>query len=160
MNFKFLTGDVNWLQYGGKFVSKKLNNGDFDYWLVLDFINMQEATGETDGDKYCLSIQSISPQEAGTENIKSAMRCCGIEDQEMSDLMKVEILSSYGVYAQLWTQSGNNYKKLFKDAHKEVMAITSLYGFYMDKRENLIGNDGWDFIKGDIGIKDKRLVEQ
>ena len=35
MNLKFLTGDINWTEYGGKFVTKKLNNGDFDYWLVL-----------------------------------------------------------------------------------------------------------------------------
>jgi len=39
MRFKFLTGDVNWETYGGKWVSPKLNNGDFDYWLVLEFVN-------------------------------------------------------------------------------------------------------------------------
>jgi hypothetical protein len=29
--FRFLTGDQNYLAYGAKWVSPKLNNGDFDH---------------------------------------------------------------------------------------------------------------------------------
>ena len=31
VKFKFLTGDCNVSQYGGKFISNKQNNGEFDY---------------------------------------------------------------------------------------------------------------------------------
>ena len=155
MNFRFLTGDVNWVDYGGKFISKKLNNGDFDYWLVLDFINMHEATGEETQDKYVVQILSVSPQEAGEEHVKSAFRCIGFdkEPKDTSDIERVLALSEYGIYATIWSSSGNNASKLIREAHKQILPITSLYGFYMDKRENLIGNTGWDFIKGDIGFK-------
>ena len=42
MRFKFLTGDVNWQTYSGLFVSRRLNNGDFDYYLVLRVENWNE----------------------------------------------------------------------------------------------------------------------
>jgi len=43
MKFKFLTGDIDWITYGGKFVSERLDSGLFNYWLVLDFLNLEEA---------------------------------------------------------------------------------------------------------------------
>jgi hypothetical protein len=46
MKFKFLTGDINWQTYGGKFISKKLNNGEFDHWLVIEVTNWANAVGE------------------------------------------------------------------------------------------------------------------
>ncbi len=154
MRFQFLTGDVDWKSYGGKWISKKLNNGDFDYWLVLDFINMEEATGETIPDgKYVVSIQAVSPQEAGDKNLKSAFECIGVYPGEgATDLQKVLALAEYGVYAVLWSKSGNNYKKLLKEARYRALDIKTFFGFYMDKPENMIGNDGWDFIRGDIGF--------
>jgi hypothetical protein len=155
MRFQFLSGDVDWAQYGGKWVSKKLNNGDFDYWLVIELINMEEATGEKiPGGKYTVVIQAVSPQEAGEKNLLAASDCCGLEAVEgLNDLTKVSLLSDYGVYAVLWSKRGNNYKQLMKEAKKEANIMQSFFGFYMDKQENVIGNDGWDFIRGDIGFK-------
>ncbi len=152
MRFKFLTGDNNVLDYGAKFVSKKFNNGDFDYWLVIDFVNMEEATGDKlpEG-KYTISIQAVSPQEAGKKHLKSAAECLGFTPKTKLD--KVLALSEYGVYATLWSQSGNNSKKLLKEAHEVCDLMWVTFGFMMDKQENLIGNDGWDFIKGEIGFK-------
>lgn len=138
--------------YGGKLVSKKLNNGDFDYWLVIDFVNMIEAVGEKDAtEKYMVSLQAVSPQEAGKEHVKSAIESLGFTPK--TNLDKVLALSEYGVYSILWSKSGNNYKQLLREAHKEAENSTILFGFYMDKQQNRIGNDGWDFIRGDIGFK-------
>lgn len=80
--FKFLIGDVNWLDYGGKWVSQKLNNGEFDYWLVLELTNMDDACGrDNEGkDRYNVSLSCVSPGEAGPENIAKAKNCCGWED--------------------------------------------------------------------------------
>lgn len=154
MKTRFLTGDINWKTYGGKFITKKLNNGDFDYYIVIEFINMHEATGDEKQDKYSVSIQAVSTTEAGEKNIKSALDCCGIDietiPQEHRETAIIEVLSTYGVYATLKTLSGNNYRKVLTQAHKELQAITCLFGFYMDRPENRIGSTGWDMIKGNV----------
>lgn len=149
MRFKFLSGDLNWSSYGGKFISKKLNNGDFDYWQVIEVINMNEVEHNPPF-KYMVTLYAVSPSEAGEENIKRALDCCGIEEDNPSSGTLVEALSDYGVSAQLWNDGGNNLKELLKEAHKQASVSETLFGFYMDKPENRMGSTGWDFIKGDI----------
>ena len=46
VRFTFLSGDCNWSDYGGKWISQKFNNGDFDYWLVRELIPMSEHTDD------------------------------------------------------------------------------------------------------------------
>lgn len=154
MRFKFLTGDMNWQTYGGSFVSKKLNNGEFDYWLVLKVDNWNEYE-RNPKETYLVSLLSVSPSEAGQDKLDSAFRCCGLDSDEQAELRKdsmvqVESLVSYGVYAQLWTASGNNLRKLLKVAHEQADIASSLYGFYMDRPQNRIGTDGWEMQRGNI----------
>lgn len=157
--FKFLTGDINWLQYGGKWISQKLNNGDWDYFLVLELINWHDTTGEKDKEKYLVQLFAVSPQAAGEKNLNKAFECCGVEKDNparQSELAQVECLQSYGVTTPVGTQwTGNNAYKLLKLAKKESIAVQGLFGFYMDTPKNRIGSTGWDLIKGDIlaGLK-------
>ena len=148
IKFKFLTGDMNWLKYGGKWISQKCNNGEFDYWLVLELINMHEATGKEEQDKYHVSIQAVSPELIDSEKINGLLADYNIEQDKIDDELKVMALSEHGTAAHLWYSEGNNYKQLFKLAHNEAQLIDILFGLYMDKQENKIGMTGWDFIKG------------
>jgi len=153
IKFHFLTGDINWQIYGGKFISKKFNNGDFDYWLVLDVVNMQEATGKEDQPKYYINIQAVSPQAAGKKGIDAAFSSAGFSDDDLTErendvICQVEELSNYGIFACLWQKEGDNLKKLLQEAHKEAQLINMLFGFYMDRPENGIGQDGWSLISG------------
>lgn len=153
MHFKFLSGDVNWKDYGGKFVSKRLNNGEFDYWLVLSVTNMHEATGEYDQDRYHVQIEAVSPESAGKHNLDQALGSCGFSDDDLewyenNPLIQVNALSEYGIFAILWDKSGNNIHQLLKAARHESQLIEMLFGFYMDKPENRIGQSGWDLIQG------------
>ena len=155
MKFTFLTGDVNWLEYGAKWVSPKLNNGDFDYWIVMDFNNMDEACGSDNKGqpKYHIDLSAVSPHEAGEQNIARAYDCCGVvgEAREQADsLCLVECLHSYGTKALLWQSSGNNAHKLLKEARKQAACASGLFGFYMDGAKNRIGTTGWEAIRGDI----------
>jgi hypothetical protein len=160
IKYKFLTGDVNWKTYGGKFVSQKLNNGDFDYWLVLEVLNMPEATGDDDQPTYLVQVSAVSPDEAKEENLARAFQCCGFSDEDTekyknNDLIKVEVLSDYGVSAPLWNASGNNIKKLLKEAHEQSQAINGLFGFFMDTPKNMVGSTGWDLIAGNLVFRYK-----
>ena len=158
MRFTFLTGDGNWQTCGGKFVSAKQNNGEFDYWFVMDVLNWEDAVGEREakdvGATYCVSLYSVSPSEAGAESLRSAFKCCGMEDLDTYTLAKplvqVEALVSYGTYAQLWSQNGNNLAKLMRQAREQARISSMLYGFYMDKPANRIGTSNWDMQRGNI----------
>jgi len=162
MDFEFLIGDVNWENYGGKWISPKLNNGDFDYWFVIEFINWLDATGELfDDNEFLVTINAVSPGEAADE-LESAYSCNGFDDEFLADYegealehIKVEALSTYGVYARLWQESGNDADALLKKAKQAALLVSGLFGFFMDSPKNRIGSTGWDIIKGDLlaGLK-------
>jgi len=150
IQFRFLTGDINWLDYGAKWISKRFNNGDWDYWLVLELTNMWEATGEQDQPKYNVTLSAVSP-EAAKDNMQAALKCCGLEgESDLTDLMKVEVLHTYGTSAPLKQWNGGNAHKLLKEAKHEAQLAEMLFGFYMDSPKNAIGSTGWDFISGDL----------
>lgn len=156
MKTRWLTGDVNWRQYGGRWVTKKLSNGEFDYWLVIDFINYEDATGEkARAGKYIIEVRAVSITEAGIDNLAQALQCCGfaLEDVKDSEICMVEALDSYGVHALMQTFQGNNAYKLLKEARKQLDMMNGLFGFYMDPAKNRLGHTGWDCIKGDLSIE-------
>ena len=153
VRFRFLIGDLNWLQYGGKWIStQKFNNGDFDFYFVIELINTHEETGEINQEKYHVNLQVVSPQEAGKENLDKAFEYCGITEENLkqNEVIQVEVLSSYGVTAQVWSKNGNNADKLMNEAKKEASLVNFLFGFYMDRQANRIGSTNWDFIRGNI----------
>jgi len=152
MNFKFLTGDMDWQEYGGKFISKKLNNGDWDYWLVLEVCNLSQYGNDFEN-TYMVNLHAVAPDSVNVEEIKSACECIGFEyKKDMPTRYIVEALESYGIFAQLFSVQGNNIRELMKQAREEAKIIKTLFGFYMDRKSNMIGNDGWDFISGNIGF--------
>jgi hypothetical protein len=166
IRFQWLTGDSNWLTYGGKWISPKLNNGDFDYWLVLEFLNMDEACGrDNEGQpRYNASLSAVSPHQAG-EHLNKALDSCGIGPQhqngafvEVTPVAAVEALHSYGVSAQLWNQSGSNARALLREARKQAQMANMLFGFYMDSPKNKIGTTGWEAIKGDLNSALSRTI--
>lgn len=152
MKLKFLTGDINWREYGAKWISPRQHNGDWQYWLVVEFINWEDATGEkANGKKYAVTISAISPEAAGVDNLHKAAECCGIDEIPEDDEAKVQLLSDYGVQAQLTVFDGNNANELMNQARKECEIIVHLmFGLRMDRYVNRIGATGWDAIKGDV----------
>jgi hypothetical protein len=160
MEFEFLVGDVNWQDYGGTWVSKKLNNGDWDYWLVLEFMNLYNAMGDdTEKNEYYVEIRAVSPEAAGEESIQKALACCGYLDYpesktaELDDLDKVEALNDYGTFATLWFKQGNNAEELLAEAKQYANACEGMFGFFMDGPKNALGHTGWDFIADDLSIE-------
>jgi len=159
--FKWLTGDVNWRDYGGKWISNKLNNGKYDYWFVIDFVNLYEACGEREanemGGKYSCSLEVVSPSLAGEENLKKALQGWDMEDKplsELSDEMKVELLSSYGVHAAVWSECGKYANKLIAEAKKQAKTMGELeYNQAMNTFANALGHTREDFLRGDLSFE-------
>lgn len=152
VRFSFLTGDVNWLEYGGKWVSQKLNNGQFDYWLVLDFTNMDDACGgDNKGQpKYYITVSAVSPSEAEAE-LEKALEGYGWDKEELDDLRKVEALHSYGTSAVVWQGSSNNSKELMREAKRQAQKEgVDRFEESMKAPKNMIGSTGMEFLRGDI----------
>jgi len=152
--FTFLTGDSDWLSYGGKWISPKYNNGDFDYYLVRTLINMEEATGGEAEFKYRVQLSAVVPSEV--VNYKSVMENSNMDADDdrqwknIPDIERVQMLADYGLYAHMKEWEGNNYKKLFKQCTDETTLVTGLFGFYMDRYQNGLRVTGWDFVRGHV----------
>ena len=155
MRTKFLVGDINWLDYGGTWITTKLNNGDWDYWLVMELVNLKDATGDETQYTYRVTVSAVSPKAAGKENVERACECYDTTVEKMKEYGEeriVEALYSYGVHAGLFSKEGNNAHALLKEAREQLNVITGLFGFFMDKPYNQLGHNGWDFIEGDLSI--------
>jgi len=158
MKLNFLSGDTNYLSYGAKWISRKLNNGDFNYWLVVELINIHKAIDEKRPVKYILNISVVSPSEA-SNHLDSVIESYGYRNKpklNYTNEEKVKLLHSYGIQAPISGIEGNNFHKMWKQVHEELNKIKILFDFFMDKQLNCIGNTGWDFVKGEIGFKSKR----
>ena len=179
LHFHFLTGDVNWQEYGGKFISRKLNNGDFDYWLVLEVSNMKDATGDESAETYNVMLCAVSPDAMSKETFDSAWKSWGMGktfeewQNELAErfntqpshaariMAEARVEVAYdGGRALLWQDSGNNLKKLLTEAHKHADTEGDfLFGFAMDRAQNRIGSTGWDCITGDMLAGLRRMSE-
>src|ERR1022692_1272726 len=148
MKFKFLTGDVNWSDYWGKWLAGPFNNGEFDYYFVLSLTNLLDACGEREakeaGGKYLVDMSVVAPEEF--QDKQSALDYCGCTFMwpQLKAYEKVEMISSYGGSAIVFSGIGNNYKKLFKAAKDKAKEAEMLFGFFMDRLLNKIGSTGWD----------------
>jgi hypothetical protein len=135
-----------------QYISKKLNNGDFDYFLFIELNNLNDFEDKPKNN-YFLSISAVSPSQATEEDLKSALWAVGLENETRVLTLeeKAILLNDYGLRAVLYSKQGNNFNYLLKKARKESENINLLFGFYMDKPLNALNNNGWDFIKGKLG---------
>ena len=155
VKFKFLTGDCNVSQYGGKFISNKQNNGEFDYYFVIELMNWKEAVGEREApaETYNVCLSVVSPMQAGEKNLKEAYSCCGIDEEMVANAGKnlaeiqVEALHAYAGGVPVWQGNGNNWRELMKEAKKEAQNCEGFFGFYLDKPVNALGETGWERLR-------------
>jgi hypothetical protein len=159
MRFSFLTGDVDYTTYGGKWISTRQSNGEFDYYFVIELLNWRETVGEREAppETYNVSVSVVSPQEA-QDKIGAALDCCGITEAMLRtatengyrDSVLVEALYNYGTHTPVWSGNGNNWRALMREARQEARQCEFLFGFYLDRPVNRIGTTGWEALRGDL----------
>jgi hypothetical protein len=150
--------------YDNKFISNKQNNGEFDYWFILDVIDWIDAVGEREAPaKWAVEVNVVSPSEAGPENMEKAFSSMGMDfDEEVKARPEVqaEVLSDYGIHAPVWCKSGNNLRMLMREARKQAKLSEFLFGFMLDRPVNRIGTTGWEAMRGDITAGLTRLTNE
>lgn len=140
-------------------ISKKFNNGEFDYYLVREIMNIEEMMSEKEandykkknGGKWAVQISCVSPQRFLPKNRISAMAQDGEYtnwDEIPVETQVMMITSQFGG-AVFVSKAGPNLKKLLSETAKEAYTKNFLFGFAMDECQNRVGGTGWDFIKGE-----------
>jgi hypothetical protein len=159
--FRFLTGDVNWQTYGGKWY-RKASEGQYH---IIELTNMDECCGrDNEGQPtYCVDLSLIDLTEIPVDAMTSALCSCGLEDRplnlnawdtwtENDRLMLVECLHSYGTKAPLWQDSGNAYAPLLQQARAESHALDNDEAMTaaLDRPVNRLGSTAAEFMRGDL----------
>jgi hypothetical protein len=110
-NFHFLTGDVNFRDYGGKWYRRE----DDTNFTVIEMVNMEDACGDISKGKYLALISEVSLDDPVRN--ADALKCCGwtLQDVLGSTEMLIEAHTCYGgnQMAQLF---GNNFYSLLSQA--------------------------------------------
>ncbi len=120
----FLTGDVNWKQFGAKWF--KIDSYDDDYCYVIEIINFEDVTGEKIKDEngeytYVGLLYTVLLDNESA--IKSALDSYGETLEDLKGLTKVrriqhiaEAISSYGYPMDRECEIySNNADKLLKE---------------------------------------------
>ena len=120
-NFQFLTGDVNWKDYGGKWFREI----DPHEYYIIEFINWENATGEefNHGNRYYVEgrLIDLSPGSSWHKNIKNALESYGIEKgEELTEIMILEAVDGYMGGDRVYEELGNNAEKLLADCKRRM----------------------------------------
>jgi hypothetical protein len=173
-SFKWLTGDVNFTDYGGKWI-RKVGSADSRRYHILSLENWVELVGEREasevGATYCVDLSEVDLDAiALSGSLESALRSCGmtldqfgavtcgghtIADPQHAELALAEACHSYGCKAPLWDANGNNYRKLMREARAFSRSLddSDRHSEAMERPVNAIGTSAADFMCGRFGIR-------
>lgn len=114
--------------------------------LMVEIINLEEYGCDSEY-KYQCTIYATKQKHRMTKKQKADITSsCGIEWKQIN---YVDILD-YGLSAPLEGISANE-NDFTAWINETLPRVKMLFGFYMDRPVNRIGNDGWGFINGHIG---------
>lgn len=138
------------------YISKKFNNGDFDYYLAivvrdlfeLGLVTINDDPDMDDDDRYGIDILAISPyinHDLSRKLISDWGN--GEDDSYINDpVNQCLALIEYGKCATLFSMDCSFLEVGLVKMDEMINSINALFGFFMDKPQNQIGDDGWVFI--------------
>jgi hypothetical protein len=149
--FKFLTGDCNWSDYGGKFYRKV----GIKRFHIMDVINWIEATGDDSGFKYRVSLSEVDLRALPVNQLERAKRSCGWETEPpefFTEKLTLDMVHSYMGGVPLGEYMGNNLNKLMKQARATSADLDDpdQYETAMNRVVNGIGSTAREYGQGDF----------
>lgn len=152
------SGDVNMLDYGGKNM-RCIGSGKYQ---IVELTNMDDACGrDNEGQpKYVVELRLVDLSSISAATLESALKSCGWADSG-DDAYKAECCDSYGAHAPLGSWSGNNARKLLRQAYSEANNLLdeSALESKLDCPVNKIGSSAREFMNGDFLSAIQRGVE-
>jgi hypothetical protein len=119
--YQFLTGDVNWKDYGGIWYRRI----DPHMYYLIEFINFEDATGELLDGKYKYIVEGkfidLTPGSPWHKQIPNALRCVGESiDRVTDELQLLEAVNGYMGGDKEFELYGNNAEQLVADAKRRL----------------------------------------
>jgi hypothetical protein len=161
-NFKFLTGDVNWKDYGGKWYREALPG----IYHVIELTDMPDACGWDATCTYDVMLKVVDLHEVNGKMIEDAFRSYGIDREALADahsdspewwqvrdqLVLVEAMCGHGLYAPMGSWDGNAYKPLLAAARQRSHELEDedTYEEAMERPVNRIGSTAFECMRGDM----------
>ena len=148
--FKFLIGDVDYVEHGGKWYRRTGATA----FHIIELMKWEEVCGERGpGDTtYNVSLSEVDISD--TERLKDALSGYGWEEEgELPELAKVEAMHGHGAKAPLEEYNGNAWRKLMQEARadsREIMSSDEKYEEAMSKPVNKIGSTAREYQHGDM----------
>ncbi len=143
------SGDVNILDYGGKF-ARQSGKRQFQF---VELVNFLDATGEKiDGKIYNVELALVDLDQISEKEIESAKRSCGWESMPANDEALAEVVYTYGLRANLFTANGNNARELIRAAKREANNFLQEDKLEeaLERPVNRIGSTAREFMRGDL----------
>lgn len=173
--FRFLTGDVNFADYGGKWW-RCVSQGRFH---VVELTNMNEACGKDNEGRptYVVELSEIDLDAIPRKLVEDALRSCGwkveaaspahlfpatvtedwgehrvVANGRATELCIVETIHGYGARAPLGSWEGNAWRPLMAQARAESRSLDDpdAYEAAMAKPVNKLGSTAREFAQGDF----------
>jgi len=165
--FEFLTGDVNWEDYGGKWF-RRLSPQRFQ---VVEILCWEEATGEEHPDgSHWVGLYEV---DTSLEDLyKNVLESCGLEIDKSGDIISshdgevivensederwnivmCEMMVGYGAKAQVAQWCGDDYNELFAKAAEEAKSLEDeeVFEERMNSPANAIGSTMREAMQGDF----------
>ena len=141
-------GDVDVLGYGGTFIR---HVGDRRYHAIR-FDNMDEACG-SDNEGQAKYHGSLVEVDLDLANIQAAADSWGEDPNEHEDVWLAFMVASYGEYAPLVDEAGNNGHGIIRNLKRESREIegdSERHEDLMNRPVNAIGSTAREFQSGDI----------
>lgn len=156
-----------------RFPTKWITHGDIDYsggfhrrispreYQFIELTNLKEACGDDAQHTYLVELRYLDIDQIPNEQIVSALRCCGQEDEaaqyigkdkEKMDDIIAECCFSYGAYGPIWSLESNSSANCIRGAKHEAKKFLNRDAIdrALDKPVNKIGLTGREYMKGDI----------
>lgn len=152
------SGDINILSYGGVFM-RHIADRRFH---AIKFDNMDEQCGEDNADQptYYGSLVEINLDET---DVASAIKSCGQEDEDNSDLAIAFMVAQCGGYAPLHDEAGDNGNRVIRDLKRlsvELEHDTERHEALMERPVNALGSTAREYARNDFDSAIDRKLQQ
>jgi len=165
-DWTFLTGDVNWQEYGATWCLQKGRA-----WWVLRFSNKAEWGDGAQG--YCCEVLRVLLDDTAVESKRDALSFVGMseddfqelcfEDPKQSELCLLDALVSYGVYAPMDSCESNYPNRARAQARRQadfIMSNDPERKRLLNRSVNKIGTTAREMGKGDLLAGLKRSADK
>lgn len=163
MKFEFLTGDIDWVTWGGKWISPELLAGEiFSYFIVLDFLNMEELGAYDEDDPtdnlFECWITVVSPDLLPYDQYSSLFTGDGVDwllewvgeqPPQACAWLLVEELINCGYSAPVFVERGNDWRKVISGARHRASHVAQYPWAYIGDITNGFGANGFDMMRGE-----------